>query len=638
MIKELGIPGISLNPAEAWGIPSIGITGLQRLRRQHRRAVHEPEQGVRVHRQRVVDSRPALVQGRRQHPLRPCTTRSATSSRAAISSSSTIATGYAVRRLPARLPAAVRIGGGAGGDEVPRAQPGVLLHRHVEGPLEHDARSRPALRIHAALARQERHADERVHPVPRHDAERAGSVAAIRCWCASAAATSTRTPCSASRPNIQVARDGRLGDRLVFDDKKNFAPRVGWAWTPSEKWSFRAGAGIFYMQDTGNPRFDMARNLSGRRRDNTLLADAGSDVRRAVPGRRRRANDCGVAPPLVCLTNVYVLGNMPDRKTPYMFQYLFNVQRELGGSTALEVGYLGSHSYRLERMFDWNETIPGVTGIGAEPEAVSGVHQGPGDRQRRRGQVQLAGRQADPAAPRRIVGARRLHALEVDGQRQRHPHAQRRHAVPAEQLLPRLRVGACRSSTCAIGSSRRCSTSCRSAPASRSCRAASAARFSAGGRSARSSRSRAASRERPTSAPIGRTPAAARIVRTSTGQDPNCRATSRRSRGGSTPTRSRCNALGTCGNAGRNTFYRPGHHQRRRVDHPELPARRGKIAAVPARGVQRVEQPDLERPEHDDDEPALRHDQQHEKADARAAARREVRVLRAGFKISRGLS
>jgi hypothetical protein len=53
---------------------------------------------------------------------------------------------------------------------------------------------------------------------------------------------------------------------------------------------------------------------------------------------------------------------MPDRKTPYMWQYLFNVQRELDAVTALEIGYLGSHSYRLERMFDWNETIPGVTG------------------------------------------------------------------------------------------------------------------------------------------------------------------------------------------------------------------------------------------------------------------------------------
>ena len=162
-------------------------------------------------------------------------------------------------------------------------------------------------------------------------------------------------------PNIQVARDGRLGDRLVFDDKKNFAPRFGWAYNPSEKWSFRAGTGIFYMQDTGNPRFDMARNMSGRRRDNTLLLTP--DLTFDVPFRGvGSANDCGVAPPLVCLTNVYVLGNMPDRKTPYMWQYLFNVQRELGGQTALEIGYLGSRSYRLERMFDWNETIPGVTG------------------------------------------------------------------------------------------------------------------------------------------------------------------------------------------------------------------------------------------------------------------------------------
>jgi hypothetical protein len=163
-------------------------------------------------------------------------------------------------------------------------------------------------------------------------------------------------------PNIQVARDGRLGDRLIFDDKKNFAPRAGWAWTPNEKWSYRAGTGIFYMQDTGNPRFDMARNLSGRRRDNTLLLTPDLTLDQPFRGGTTTANDCGVAPPLVCLSNVYVLGNMPNRKTPYMWQYLFNVQRELDTSTALEIGYLGSHSYRLERMFDWNETIPGVTG------------------------------------------------------------------------------------------------------------------------------------------------------------------------------------------------------------------------------------------------------------------------------------
>src|SRR5439155_887859 len=37
-------------------------------------------------------------------------------------------------------------------------------------------------------------------------------------------------------PTVKVARDGRLGDRLVADDKKNFAPRLGIAWNPSSKW------------------------------------------------------------------------------------------------------------------------------------------------------------------------------------------------------------------------------------------------------------------------------------------------------------------------------------------------------------------------------------------------------------------
>ena len=158
-------------------------------------------------------------------------------------------------------------------------------------------------------------------------------------------------------PNIQTARDGRLGGRLVNDDKKNFAPRVGWAWTPSADWSVRAGAGVFYMQDTGNPRFDMARNAAGRRQDiaDPLLLNLNWNA----PFLGTGSNVCGVQPPLVCVQNHYVLGNMYDRKTPYMVQYVFNVQRELDANTAFEIGYLGSRSKRLERMFDANEVTPG---------------------------------------------------------------------------------------------------------------------------------------------------------------------------------------------------------------------------------------------------------------------------------------
>src|SRR5207247_4308898 len=113
-------------------------------------------------------------------------------------------------------------------------------------------------------------------------------------------------------------------------------------------------------QDTGNPRFDMARNLAGRRRDESVTL--APDLTSQNPFRGASTNVCGVQPPLVCITAPYVLGNRADRKTPYMIQYLFNVQRELGRSTAIEIGYLGSRSHRLERMFAYNEALPAATG------------------------------------------------------------------------------------------------------------------------------------------------------------------------------------------------------------------------------------------------------------------------------------
>jgi hypothetical protein len=161
-------------------------------------------------------------------------------------------------------------------------------------------------------------------------------------------------------PDINTARDGRMGNRLVDDDKLNFAPRAGWAWTPTDQLSVRAGIGMFYMQDTGNPRFDMARNAAGRRRDQsdhlTGLVYSWNE-----PFEGSKGSPCGVIqPPVVaCTSQPYTLGNDFDRTTPRMVQYLFNVQREIGPNAAIEVGYLGSRSKHLERMFDRNSIIPG---------------------------------------------------------------------------------------------------------------------------------------------------------------------------------------------------------------------------------------------------------------------------------------
>jgi hypothetical protein len=153
-------------------------------------------------------------------------------------------------------------------------------------------------------------------------------------------------------PAIQTARDGRLGKRLVNDDRNDFAPRLGIAYSPTNKWTIRTGGGVFYSQDTGNPRFDMARNLAGRRRDEstpTLI-----DLNWATPFRNLGSS--------VIVSNPYVLGNITRRRTPYVLQYMLNVQRQLANNFLLEVGYLGSVGRKLESLRAFNESLPGATG------------------------------------------------------------------------------------------------------------------------------------------------------------------------------------------------------------------------------------------------------------------------------------
>ncbi len=163
-------------------------------------------------------------------------------------------------------------------------------------------------------------------------------------------------------PSVPVARDGRLGDRLIASDYTNFAPRLGIAWSPTGRWTMRAGVGIFYVQDQGNPRFDMGRTIAGRKRD---IATA-NELSFEHPFLSSGTNTCGVAsPPFVCISTPQIFANMYQRQTPYVEQYELNFQREVTSSLVAEVGYLGSQGHRLERLYYLNQPVPGLTSVAA---------------------------------------------------------------------------------------------------------------------------------------------------------------------------------------------------------------------------------------------------------------------------------
>jgi hypothetical protein len=149
--------------------------------------------------------------------------------------------------------------------------------------------------------------------------------------------------------------DEHLGRALVETDNNDFAPRLGLSWSPSDRWSVRSGVGVFYTQDTGNPRFDMGRNLGGRgrfesdeERPNSNLTDPWASER----AQFQCSNWAGV-----CLGPPYTLGNIVSRRTPYIFQYMMNVQRQVTEDIALEVGYLGNSGHKIERLRAYNEAI-----------------------------------------------------------------------------------------------------------------------------------------------------------------------------------------------------------------------------------------------------------------------------------------
>ncbi|MGI8989483.1 MAG: TonB-dependent receptor domain-containing protein [Bryobacteraceae bacterium] len=154
---------------------------------------------------------------------------------------------------------------------------------------------------------------------------------------------------AASGPPLQTVRDGRLGDRLINTNYRNFAPRLGIAYSPSDKWSIRTGFGIFYSEESKNSIFDLSRGMGGR---TTALVQHNYDV-----PTFSYTNFINTASLPVTVPISLTWGANPHLPTASTMQYIVNVQRTLGQATALEAGYTGSLSRHLAYLSDQNQGI-----------------------------------------------------------------------------------------------------------------------------------------------------------------------------------------------------------------------------------------------------------------------------------------
>ncbi|HXM35140.1 MAG TPA: hypothetical protein VN920_08135, partial [Pyrinomonadaceae bacterium] len=160
--------------------------------------------------------------------------------------------------------------------------------------------------------------------------------------------------------SLRLASDGSLGARaLVKPRRTNFAPRIGFAYSPSANWVVRGGHGIYYNlldrmgsedQLSLNPPFLVNFNFTSN-----TITPAATFATGFAPNT--------LDPATVNLTQIQLRAANPNAKTPYLQQYSVGIQRELAGDWLAEVAYVGTKGTHLFTLRDLNQPLPGQTNL-----------------------------------------------------------------------------------------------------------------------------------------------------------------------------------------------------------------------------------------------------------------------------------
>jgi hypothetical protein len=160
---------------------------------------------------------------------------------------------------------------------------------------------------------------------------------------------------------------------------KNFSPRIGFAYKPEAAGDLvvRAGFGVFFDTPNLNPFLDnrpnngapngVEGNPAGPNPVDTVPAavqiiTAGVPVFPAGGAVCPTGNGCGET------FNIFSISQ--DFRNAYNYNYNLNIEKALGKSILLQVGYVGSAAHRLLTTQDINQPALSASGTGVRPYAA----------------------------------------------------------------------------------------------------------------------------------------------------------------------------------------------------------------------------------------------------------------------------
>jgi hypothetical protein len=172
------------------------------------------------------------------------------------------------------------------------------------------------------------------------------------------------------------AKDGDIFARsLIHPDRNNFAPRFGFAWSPTSLVVVRGAYGVFFTHTVRQGREGLLGFNPPFLVDNLLQTGVtgAAAVASAAPFRLVNGYPAGLLDPnSLVSTNVLRRAQDPNQRTPYIQQYNFGVQYELMKDLLLDVAYVGNKGTKLNGFRNLNQraviTNPnGSQSAGARP-------------------------------------------------------------------------------------------------------------------------------------------------------------------------------------------------------------------------------------------------------------------------------
>lgn len=160
-----------------------------------------------------------------------------------------------------------------------------------------------------------------------------------------------------SGPRIISAKDGSISDRALVDpDRKNFGPRLGFAYAFDNKTAIRGGYGIAYIH------YDRAGagNLLPINGPQVINAVVNQTNPRASTFRKTdQGYPAGITSPQNFNPAIANITYVPKNyRTSYVESYFLSVQREFWKKTIVDVAFVGNQAHKLLLFANFNQAHP----------------------------------------------------------------------------------------------------------------------------------------------------------------------------------------------------------------------------------------------------------------------------------------